>query len=538
MKKITLFSITALLFFTFSSFAQWTSDTDVNTLAADSESGDMQAVGTSDGKTFIVFWKNAPAPQNYELRVQLIDADGVQLFGSDGILASDNLPMSTYTSVSTTTIDTENNLYIGATSTENGNAYAYKIDTEGNRIWGNNGLHLGEGNVVTILPLSNGEAIASWAASSGAVMQKINTAGNTVWANPKPVLNGSNTIPGEFYEMSNGDYVAVFHIITFGINSNIYAQRFNADGEPQWAESTQLSDYGTTFIRRYSTAQDGDVMYFGYYASPGFRFDSFLQRINPDGTLPWGINGADFDTNETDYEMETSIAFSEGSDYVWSICTYSDDNQNIFGEYVQKFDKVTGERMFTDSAKQVYALSNEPDIHAGQLQLVNGRPFFLIKSGFDSGVSPITLHGVYLDENGDFAWEEETKPVATFPASKSRIHFTKPVNGQSVAVFVEDKGDGQKIYVQNIVEEDLSVSDVENNIALYYNNPVGNELIIQSNIPLRSIEIFDALGRKVHKSNLSNTQNANISTVHWSSGIYFMNITTQYGKTKGYKLIK
>lgn len=41
-------------------FSQWTSQTDVNTLVASSETGDVQSVGTSDGKTFVAFWKMCP----------------------------------------------------------------------------------------------------------------------------------------------------------------------------------------------------------------------------------------------------------------------------------------------------------------------------------------------------------------------------------------------------------------------------------------------------------------------------------------------
>lgn len=47
-----------IFLFTFHfAFAQWTIDTDVNTLVADSRGEDLQAIGTSDGKTFVVFGK-------------------------------------------------------------------------------------------------------------------------------------------------------------------------------------------------------------------------------------------------------------------------------------------------------------------------------------------------------------------------------------------------------------------------------------------------------------------------------------------------
>src|SRR5690606_34503003 len=97
--------------YTITFYGQWTTDTDANTLvASDTEGGDLQSVGTSDGKTFVVFWKTVPAPVNYELRVQLLDVDGTQLFGTDGMLVSDVVPMSTHTVVWSITIDSDDNL--------------------------------------------------------------------------------------------------------------------------------------------------------------------------------------------------------------------------------------------------------------------------------------------------------------------------------------------------------------------------------------------------------------------------------------------
>lgn len=523
-----------------SAFAQWTNDFDVNTLVADSRGEDMQAIGTSTGKTFVVFWKTVPAPENYELRVQLLDENGEQQFGSDGMLVSDAIPMSTFTVIWSITIDQDDNLYIGVTGTQNTDAFAFKIDVNGNHLWGANGVQLGSGNVVKILPLSSGEAIVSWFPGSQTLIQKLDASGNTLWANPVPVVSGANnTVAAELFEMSDGGFTMVFHHITVGINSLLYAQRYDSDGVAQWTDPTQLSNRATAFNRNYSKAQDGDVVYMGYFASVGNRFDSYLQRLNPDGSLPWGINGSDFDTNETDYETETSIAFEQGSNYVWSVCTYTDNTQNQRGEYVQKFDKLTGARLFTDNAKQLYPLSNTPNVHAGSLQLINDQPFFLIKSGLDNGASPVTLHAVYLDENGDFAWPEETRDIATFAANKSRIQYTKPVNGQSVAVFIEQKaGDTEpKIYAQNSIEELLSTTDFSG-FKVNFKNPVADVFILEASSELKTILIYDLNGRVVFQSNSIGATTIEMNTTYWKKGVYLMSLETSSGQKQVHKLIK
>ena len=510
--------------------AQWTTDTVLNTLVADSEVGDMQAIGSSEGKTYVVFWKSVAPPVNYELRLQILNVDGFQLLGNDGMLVSDAIPMSTYTVIWSIVTDNEDNLYIGITGTGSGEpAFVFKLDAEGNHLWGPNGVNVGTGYSVTVLPLSTGEAIVSWFPEGESVMQKYDASGNAIWGSTQSIIEGGNdTVPANMFELTNGDYIMIFHSLTFGINSNLFAQRYNSSGVLQWTNPTQISNYGTVFNTTYDGLQDGDVVYMGYKASPGNRFDSFLQRIDPDGTLPWGINGSDFDTNATDYEMDTKIAFKEGSAYIWSSCNYTNTSQSEKGEYIQKFDKETGARMFTDNAKEIFPIGSEK-VHAGSIYLLNDSPLLLIKDGLDNGVSPTSLHALMLDENGDFAWPEETRPLAIYSANKRRIQFTKPANNQSVTVFIEDKGAGSKIYAQNFTEEILAINDHEFESNLSFINPVTTIWEVKSKDTIYAISIYNVLGQTIFELKNNSSNEVSINTENWNSGVYLMKLYSDVG---------
>lgn len=528
-----------LLLFTISlGHAQWTTDTDVNTLVANSEGGDMKAIGASDGKTYVVFWKSVAPPTNYELRMQVLDVDGMQLLGADGALVSNTIPMSTFTVIWSIAIDANNNLYIGATGTGGGDpAYAFKMDSAGNHLWGSEGINVGSGNIVTILPLTSDEAIVSWYPGGESLMQKYSASGTAIWPSAQPVENGgSATIPADLFEMSGGGYIMLFHKPLTGINSNLFAQRFDGDGNPVWGNTTQISNQATAFNRSYGGLQEGDNVYYGYFSSTGVRFDSFLQRINPDGSLPWGINGSDFDTNQTDYEMDTRIAFESGTQHIWAVCSYTNSSQSDHGEYVQKFNKDNGARLLTETAKEVYPIGSE-NVHAGSLQLKEGTPLFLMKSGVDNGVSPTTLHGVYLDDNGDFAWPEESKPMATFAANKSRIQFTRQINGQSVAVFIEEKSGFPKIYAQNLSDGVLGFDETDLPF-LRVTNPVHDELQLNSNTPFVKLSIFNVLGQHIASYNVEMLNTLTIVTQNWISGLYFVQVTDSHGHVQTLKIIK
>jgi len=432
--------------------AQWTPLTDVNTEVATSNTDDMKVLGTVNGKTVSVFWKVVGSPVNYELRMQVLNNQGVKQLGPDGVLVSNNMSMSTSTAIMKLAVDQNENVYIGATGTNGGIGFAFKLDINGNHLWGANGINLGGGYVVTILPLSTGEAVIAWNASNQTMMQKYSATGTPIWTAAQQVSNGASNgkSPGDLFELSNNEFLLVFHVISFGINSTLWAQKYSAMGLPLWANPVQISNKSTVWNTSYSTTQDGNVVYYGYKAATGSHFDSYLQRINADGTLPWGINGKDFDITTTRNEMDTKIAYSSGSPFVWSICNYTNSGQSTYGVYIQKFDKVTGDRQFTDTAKVIYPIGTWK-VNAGDLQIVNGFPVFLLKSGLDNGASPTSLHACKLDANGSFFWPYETEPMGTFIASKKRIHFSKTNNGKVVATFIETKATGgSKIYAQSV----------------------------------------------------------------------------------------
>ena len=531
MNKISL--IITFLLFGFLSHAQWNSDTAINTLVATSNSGDIKSIGTTNGQTYVVFWKVVGAPTNYELRVQLLDAQGNQQFGEDGALISDALPMSTFTYQWNINIDANDALYVGVTGSANDTGFAFKIGLDGLVDWS---VSSPNALAVKVLPLASGNTVVAWLNTSSSVvsMQKYDANGAAIWSSNTSLSVASS--PADLYEISSENIVLVYHLLGSGISSTLYAQRFDSDGNSLWSSPTQLSNKTTAFINNYDGASDGDVVYYGYYASSGTRFDSYLQRINPDGTLPWGINGADFDTSQARNEMETAISFNAGSDFLWSVCTYRDSSQGNSGEYIQKFDIQTGERQFTDSGKQVFDVGSD-NVHAGDLQLFEDQPLFLIKSGMDNGASPTTLNACFLDANGDFVWTEQTKPVATFSANKARVHFNTPVNGQATTVFVENKGEGQKIYAQNFTDPLLlSVTSVAG-VSLQFVNPIGAKLVLSSATEIQTITISNILGQQVLKQNV-HAKVFIASATSWKPGVYYVSLTFNNGLSKAIKILK
>lgn len=488
--------------------AQWNPALDQNLLIT-SVGGSSFAETMSDGKTYIGFWKSVPAPVNFELWVQILDQNGNKQLGPNGIKVTDQIPMGTYTVVEKTAVDTSDNLYIGVTGTGAGTpGYIFKITPQGISEWPT-GISLGEAYLPTILPLPEGNIVVGYFPPSQKYtkVQMFDVNGQPVWANPVQVVSNDltkNTIPADLFKLSGDECELIFHKqISFGTTSYLFAQKINLkSGTLIWDIPQQITAKSTVYNTKYTGAVDGDVVYYGYSTGENMRFDGFLQRVNPDGSLPWGVSGVDFDTNQTYFEKDMKVAFTQGSPYIWSIANYSSSSQGENGEFVQKFDKNTGTRLFTDNAKQVFPVDNTSMFHYSNLQLVNDKPFFVVQKKEGTALN-VSLNAVLLKDSGDFEWAQHYLPMATFPASKAYTTVLRPINGQAVIVFKETKNTEEAptgIYAQNLIFPDgtmgtQDVSGKKGNIRLYPNPAV--DLIHIDGLKDQDFKIYNTAGQLV-----------------------------------------
>ena len=142
--------------------------------------------------------------------------------------------------------------------------------------------------------------------------------------------------------------------------------------------------------------------------------------------------------------------------------------------------------------------------------------------------------GLYLV----FVWPEESRPVATFSANKSRIQYTQPVNSQSVAVFIEEKSSEPKIYAQNFLDEELSMDDMDVLNRVVYNNPVGAVFRIESKTAVASISVYTLLGQEIFSKDYHRQLEFSIKSAAWNSGLYLVRLKFENGQEGAFKVLR
>lgn len=444
-KKVAIFFLG--LFAAVTIKAQWVTNTAINTLVAAQQTEDVQSVRGSDGYTYIAFWHNMPAPQYYELRLQKLDTNGARMFGPNGMLVDGSIAMSSFIVSWDIAITDSNQIFIGITGTGGGNlAVVHKISSSGTKLWGVNGVTIGSGYDVKILPLSNGQVILSYYNGILSTIRKYSATGAPLWAGPitlSPVNAGSKTITGEMIEILGNKFeIIYFEQAGFSPYGLPYARCFGFGGGSIWNNPLALTNgvYIQT-NRRYSICKNQDTVYFGYAGSVGQNIQGYIQRINPNGTLPWGINAVDFAIQSTMYERDVRIAADENTAAIWAIAEFTQSNQANVGEYVQKFNRTTGARLLGTNAQAVFPVGPLNRSHHGELRLFEGAPVFLVTDGLSNGVFPKDILLIKLDSTGILSPTTGIIPMATNQVGvKTRISLMDISSNDAVAVWAEDRG--------------------------------------------------------------------------------------------------
>ncbi len=456
MKKNLL--VIFLFFVTFAN-AQWNSNTAVNLEIAGVQASDIQTVTTTDGKTWVAFYQSVGAA--FQMRAQLLDVDGTKLLGANGVLVSSQ-PTGSATYVFNVCLADSNSLVIAhqyqISSTLN--AVLSKVSTAGNLSWGANGVVLGAGLAPYPTTLSGGDIAVAWSdgVTNTLTMTKVSPIGAislTPYISVK--IGTTSTTRGQLIANSNNFFTLIMQKKSVGISTTLYAQRYSSEGIAQWATPLQLSNQTSSGAKYYSILAEADTTYFGYYVSVGSRFNSFIQRINPNGTLPYGINGTAFDDNQTassPYQLATSIATTPGSAYIWGTSNFCNTSQSQYGIFVQKILKSTGAKQLGTTAKTVYPISTNFETQIGSLALYNDAPIFILTD------KDYKIYATRLNSVGDFVWipnrvEISSTNITSASNPKGRYAFNF-FNDQGVAFWNEYRTIEYRAYAQNITINGLT----------------------------------------------------------------------------------
>jgi hypothetical protein len=336
---ILLILVASIALLALSAQAQWQANgVPVSTAAGDQQSS--KSVSDGGGGT-LAAWHDYRGGATADIYAQWVDADGFPGWTPDGIAlcsaANDQLTPVIATDLAGGAIVAWDDYRDGATA----DIYVQRVDDTGTPLWTGNGVALctaADDQISAAIVYDNaGGAIVAWQdRRSGTTydiyVQRINASGAPQWTpGGVAVCTAANNQTAPKIALSGvGGAIITWEDARNGSSFNIYAQRLSDSGAPLWtADGVVLCTIGSIQPAIVQDGTGGAVVTF--YRSPA---DIYVQRISTSGVPLWTTDGVPLCTATGIQTFPTIITASVGG----AVVTWQDQRNgthyDIFAQRV------------------------------------------------------------------------------------------------------------------------------------------------------------------------------------------------------------
>ncbi|MBI5168740.1 MAG: T9SS type A sorting domain-containing protein [Candidatus Eisenbacteria bacterium] len=193
-----------------------------------------------------------------------------------------------------------------------------------------------------VVPDGFGGVLMAWtdvrSGTSDIYAQRINAQGVAQWTANGVVVcsaSGNQSLP-ELVPDGTGGAIVVWEDVRSG-NSDVYAQRINSSGTPQWTANGVAICTAANSQSSVSVASDGaGGAIIGWQDYRALNNDIYTQRISSAGVAQWGANGlAVCTTTDSQTELVMCSDGAAGAYYAWTDArNYGTNNNDIYGQHV------------------------------------------------------------------------------------------------------------------------------------------------------------------------------------------------------------
>jgi hypothetical protein len=465
----SFFIVVIALVFTTTAWAQWSSDPNQNLALSDIPNADQvqaKVVPLADNGFFVSWFNNNPndpPPNGYDTYLQRLDLNGYEQFVHDGI------QIAKLTNSSTEDygldIDTQGNALLAFLDTREGDnqqVTVTKVSPSGEQLWGPTGIQLTRGasnaHQPKVAGTTDGGVVVAWTAYGATysfiVLQKFDANGNPQWASNTLVNNGiilsenkADYQVSDLHASDNGSVIVSFSRDTgFRSNRYLYANKISASGKLLWgAKHVHVWDGGSLQLGNYpSFVPDGNGgAVFAWYSSSP-SLEVHVQHIASDGTEVFAHNGVVPSTNGSQIRVSPSASYDSSTQEIFVSYEEEDSLQSVSGVSAQKFD-ASGNRQWGDTGLVIVPLQGNAEIFERTVQLGDSAFVFWV----DQQVTQAgTIQGVKLNNDGTTACAQF--PVSSVLAEKSRPWTAQAANLNTVVAFQDYRDGNSNLYIQNI----------------------------------------------------------------------------------------
>ena len=538
-KSITFYFI----FFPFLfSYAQWSGDTTLNNPICTTLDYQINPISVTDASGgAIIAWKDERStPYGYAIYIQKIDSNGTIQWTNNGIaivtgLEDNKEPTLIADGAGGAIITWEYRQVNG-----DFNIYAQRINSNGAKIWGTNGVLICNANNDQIHPNLvsdlNGGAIIAWTdnrnistTDSDIFVQKINSTGTMQLATDGIPISTAVNAQYKPLLVSDGNGGAILTWLDErnrfgppGSSIKLYTQRINSDGLLQLTTNGIFIMFHNAIVPEIITDNNGGaILVWESINNPQFFITLLAQRIGQTGAKLWTDSGVIIDSYATfDRKKPRVISDNSGGAIITWYETRSTTDWDI---YAQKINELGATQWSTNGVVVSEAIDRQDtptiatDGNGGAIitweDRRSGTTFIFAQKINDSGIVQWTSNGLLVSNKSPYGFGPE---------------IISNNEGGAIITWTSGSLDGD-IYAQQVNSSgSLSINTQDNALVelKVFPNPAINSITFQSKSSISEIKICNEIGQVVYDEMAikANIKEINLSIL--PVGIYYYLITS------------
>jgi hypothetical protein len=357
---------------------------------------------------------------------------------------------------------------------ENADIYMQRISANGTLLWDEGGnLLTGAANdqeQPKMCPDGTGNFIVTWRDKRNDFFgdiyaQRINLNGNTMWANELQVYTGAGVQRNARVESTSD--TGAFIVWEDGRNEiaveskDLYAQKIDINGNKLWDEAgipVVMALYDQINPRLSHDLNGGLWIIWEDGRIENHPFgDIYVQHLNSNGVAQLTANGLAI-CDATGYQFSPLIKYSDGS----AFAVWGDQRTGSTGIYVQILDSSGNIQLEQNGEMIWYGLDGD----ALNFKVVpNGSSPILVWEDTRNASIAIQIYMQIINSNGSFGLIEDGLPITTQTGSNQANIDVHKENDQDVVAVIweENRSTERKVYAQAV---DLNANSLWNNMGI------------------------------------------------------------------------
>ncbi len=489
------------------SLAQWEPD---GIAICTQEDDQRYATIVSDGAGgAIVTWSDFRSGTHYDIFAQRLNASGVPQWAANGVAlcaaANDQIAPTIAADGAGGAIVT----WYDRRSGTNYDIYVQRVNGDGVTQWMFEGVALctavSDQFSPKLVPDGSGGAIVAWdddrtlGGTLDVYVQRVSAAGIPLWTpnGVAMVLQSSDQAGSRIDSDGAGGAVVAWHGYRSGTNYDIFAQRVNASGTPQWTPdgvAICVEDIDQSFP---TIASDGAGGAFVTWADPrDGNNDVYAQRVNAAGAVQWAVDGIALCAAVNGQSGSNVIGDGAGG----AIVTWQDSRTGASDVYAQRVSASGTAQWASDGVALCAAANNQ----TWPVLVADGAGGAIV-TWHDTRSGVGDLFAQRVSAAGTPQWAADGVVVCAAAGDQSLPTIAVGSNGGALVTWHDFRsGSEPDIFAQRLQDPPTGIDDTPSiaPVTVLPNrpNPFATTTEFEIGIPNASpieIEVFDVVGRRV-----------------------------------------